>query len=79
MIPQAWMAMWAGVQKESRPMDMCQEISQYPPMTTETEAAKRDQMYQGTASVTADRVTATAAEAGGLAGKVVAIGTDSLG
>ena len=28
MIPQTWMAMCAGVQKESRPMDMCQEMSQ---------------------------------------------------
>jgi len=48
-IPQNWMSMCAGVQNESRPMDMCQEISQYPPITTETTAAKRDQTYQGTA------------------------------
>jgi hypothetical protein len=60
-------------------MDMCQEMSQYPPITTDTEAANRDQMYQGTESVTVDRLVAIVAAAGGLAGKVVAIGSDSLG
>src|SRR5438132_870742 len=44
------MSRCAGVQNVSRPMDMCQEISQYPPMTTETTAAKSDQTYQGTAA-----------------------------
>ena len=40
MIPPAWIAMCAGVQNESRPIDMCHEMSQYMPTTiNDTEAS----------------------------------------
>src|SRR5579863_203159 len=42
------MAMWAGVQNVSRPIDMCQEMSQCPPIIAEVTAATVDQTYQGT-------------------------------
>src|ERR1700733_6125346 len=45
--PQAWIAMCAGVQKVSRPMDRCQETSQAPPMAEEVIASTPAQMYQG--------------------------------
>ena len=45
--PQTWMAMCAGVQKVSRPMDRCQETSQAPPMEDEVIASTPAQMYQG--------------------------------
>src|SRR5712692_6982460 len=38
--------MWAGVQKVFRPMERCQEISQWPPMTAEATARTEHQMYQ---------------------------------
>src|ERR1700689_4931453 len=47
--PQAWMAMCAGVQKVSRPMDRCQETSQAPPMEDDVIASTPAQIYQGTA------------------------------
>jgi hypothetical protein len=47
--PQAWIAMCAGVQKVSRPMDRCQETSQAPPMEDEVIARTPAQMYQGMA------------------------------
>ena|SRR5580765_4700100 len=49
------------VQKESRPMLSCQEISHAPPTTLEMTANKQDQTYQGTDSATA--VTCTAGRA----------------
>src|SRR2546427_761887 len=57
------MSRCAGVQNVSRPMDICQEISQYPPMTTETTAAKSDQTYQGTAVNSPDGRVGTGGEA----------------
>ena len=45
------MAMCAGVQKVSRPIDMCQEMSHSPPIFAETMAAIELQMYQGIAFV----------------------------
>jgi hypothetical protein len=41
------MAMWAGVQKVSRPMERCQETSQCAPMVTEVTASAAHQRYQG--------------------------------
>ena len=46
--PQRWMAMWAGVQKLSRPMDSCQEISHCVPTTALVTAAAAHQTYHGT-------------------------------
>jgi hypothetical protein len=40
--------MWAEVQKVSRPIVRCQEMSQIPPTTTLVEAKTTAQMYQGT-------------------------------
>src|SRR4029077_17702466 len=48
-IPHNWISMCAGVQNVSRPMDMCQEMSQEPPITTDTTAPKSDHTYHGTA------------------------------
>src|ERR1700733_3171941 len=48
--PQKWTARWAGVQNVSRPMVMCQEISQYKPKVMEVTAAVPDQTCQGTAA-----------------------------
>src|SRR5277367_2794661 len=42
------MAMWAGVQKVSRPMLRCQETSQAPPMLADVTARTPHQTYQGT-------------------------------
>ena len=42
------MAMCAGVQKLSRPMERCQETSHDPPMLAEVTASAPAQMYQGT-------------------------------
>src|SRR5580698_4469074 len=42
------MAMCAGVQKLSRPMERCQEISQCAPTIAEVTASTEHQMYQGT-------------------------------
>ena len=41
------MAMCAGVQKVSRPMDRCQETSQAPPMEEDVMATTPAQIYQG--------------------------------
>src|SRR5215472_692861 len=41
------MAMWAGVQNVSRPIDMCQEMSQIPPTVPETTPATMNQIVQG--------------------------------
>jgi hypothetical protein len=67
------MAMCAGVQNESRPMDMCHEMSQYPPITTDTTAAKSAQMYQGTESSFAGAETAVLLSTGGRTDSVVAM------
>ena len=40
--------MWAGVQKLSRPMERCQEISQWMPVMAQVTAATEHQTYQGT-------------------------------
>src|ERR1700761_2614680 len=45
------MAMCAGVQKVSRPMERCHETSQAPPMEEEVTAKAPHQMYQGTLEV----------------------------
>src|SRR5947209_6174717 len=49
--PQMWIAMWAGVQNVSRPMDRCQEISQWIPTIAKVTAATEHQTYQGAASL----------------------------
>ena len=41
------MAMWAGVQKVSRPMERCQETSQAPPMEAEVTARTPVQIIPG--------------------------------
>src|SRR6185436_7819733 len=43
------MAMWAGVQKESRPMERCQAMSQCVPTIADVTATTAHQTYQGTA------------------------------
>src|SRR5277367_6244627 len=52
------MAMCAEVQKVSRPMERCQETSQWAPMATEVTARAAHQRYQGicAAAVAAGRV-----------------------
>src|SRR5215472_10427035 len=45
--PVICMAMCAGVQNESRPMDMCQEMSHGPPIAPETMPANMHQMVHG--------------------------------
>jgi hypothetical protein len=42
------MATWAGVRKLSRPMERCQEMSQWMPTIAEVTAMTESQMYQGT-------------------------------
>ncbi len=39
--------MWAGVQNVSRPMERCQEISQWTPVMAQVTAATEHQTYQG--------------------------------
>jgi hypothetical protein len=41
------MRMCAGVQKLSRPMDMCHDMSQTPPIMPETMPPTTNQMVQG--------------------------------
>src|SRR5271155_3401149 len=57
------MAMWAGVQKESRPMERCQETSHAPPIEADVTASAPHQAYQGT--VAACVVTCPTGRAGG--------------
>jgi hypothetical protein len=38
--------MWAGVQKVSRPMERCQEMSQWTPVMAQVMAATAHQTYQ---------------------------------
>src|SRR5712692_7820159 len=45
--PVSWIRMCAGVQKVSRPMDMCQDMSHDPPIVPETMPAKMHQTVQG--------------------------------
>src|SRR5260370_42451671 len=45
------MAMWAGVQKLSRPMERCQETSHAPPIVAEVTAMAPHQTYHGTEAV----------------------------
>jgi hypothetical protein len=42
------MAMWAGVQNVSRPMERCQEMSHWPPIMAEVTPKTAHQTYQGT-------------------------------
>ena len=42
--------MCAGVQNVSRPIEICHEISQYPPKVSEVTAAARHHTYQGIAA-----------------------------
>src|SRR5215469_4706125 len=42
------MAMCAGVQKVSRPIERCQETSHWPPIEADVTARAPAQMYQGT-------------------------------
>jgi hypothetical protein len=46
--PHAWIAMCAGVQNVSRPIDRCQETSHAPPIDDDVTANAPIQMYQGT-------------------------------
>ena len=48
------MAIWAGVQKVSRPMERCQETSHAPPMEAEVTASTPHQTYQGTLAPSAE-------------------------
>src|ERR1700685_2271347 len=41
------MAIWAGVQNESRPIERCQAISQCTPIMAEVTPKTESQMYQG--------------------------------
>jgi hypothetical protein len=45
-----WIMMWAGVQNVSRPMERCQEMSQWTPTMEHVTAAVAHQTYQGTRS-----------------------------
>src|SRR5579862_336801 len=56
------MAMWAGVQNVSRPMERCQEMSHWPPIMAEVTARTEHQTYQGTRS-TAERTDVAGTEA----------------
>ena len=47
--------MWAGVQKVSRPMERCQEMSQWMPVMAQVTAATAHQTYQGTKTESASR------------------------
>src|SRR5215471_3219720 len=49
------MSMCAGVQKLSRPMERCQEMSQCTPVMAQVTAATAHQTYQGTADVVVSR------------------------
>src|SRR5271154_6657653 len=53
----------AGVQKVSRPMDMCQEMSQYKPTTVDVTASAELHTYQGTAAASAAATAREGAEA----------------
>src|ERR1700748_682145 len=46
--PPSWISRCAGVQKLSRPMVSCQEISQYKPMAIRMDALTQAQPVQGT-------------------------------
>src|ERR1700740_2914736 len=48
-----WISRCAGVQKVSRPMVMCQEMSQYSPLEMQAVASTELQRYQGMDSVLA--------------------------
>src|SRR5215467_4876240 len=58
------MAKWAGVQNVSRPIPMCQEMSQYRPTVVEVTASTDAQRYQGTALVPTEDRSVTVADAG---------------
>jgi hypothetical protein len=49
-MPHNWMTMWAGVQNVSRPMERCQEMSQWTPTMEHVTAAAAHQTYHGTRS-----------------------------
>src|SRR5690242_5608618 len=59
------MAMWAGVQKVSRPIEVCQEISQCAPTIADVTASVEHQTYQGIDAIPAcSRRTANESEMG---------------
>ena len=62
------MAMWAGVQNESRPMDRCQEMSQMTPTRTLVDANATAHRGQGTTEV------ATRDDDAGMAAATVEVG-----
>src|SRR5215471_1774547 len=58
------MAKWAGVQNVSRPIPMCQEMSQYRPKVVEVTARTDNQMYLGTTVARIEAKSVTTADAG---------------
>src|SRR5262249_11697151 len=50
--PHTWIQMWVGVQKLSRPMEPCHEISHWMPAMAQVTAATLAQMCQGMFRVT---------------------------
>src|SRR5580700_2188741 len=65
------MATWAGVQKVSRPMDLCQEMSHWPPIIAEETPKTAHHTYHGTRSAAVR--TAAAVTDGIAVAEVVAI------
>src|SRR5690242_2980868 len=62
-IPQNWMQRWAGVQKVSRPMERCQEMSQCTPAMAQVTAATEHHTYQGVVTRSSGTETAIVVEA----------------
>ena len=56
------MAMCGADQKLSRPIDRCQEMSQYPPTYAEVTASAAHQRYHGTAAAPAGVTTEESSE-----------------
>src|SRR5580704_7175806 len=48
--PHKWMTIWAGVQKVSRPIERCHEMSQWIPTMEHVTAAAAHHTYHGTRS-----------------------------
>src|SRR5262249_3458180 len=59
MTPQSWIRTWAGVQKVSRPILLCQEMSHTLPTLPEVTASTQAQIYQGTRVDSARALSAT--------------------
>src|SRR5215831_2961888 len=71
------MAMWAGVQNVSRPIDMCQDMSQIPPTMPETMPATMNQIVQGIDIADEDTYSMGRAWSGNPAGMVCDMVTPS--